>query len=175
MDLEIHKTYIQMNGIDFIMMNVKFLHAILPSKRLLKVFVYFVNLISTSTSFYHIFSSGFSYVFLFCLFSHPLSNIISMNFDWKLFPLNNIILILEVVHRLLNSLTYSLQSSGVDLSQAVISVQLDIRKRTNGGSSSAVYDIEVHSFSFLISVSFFANISYLLCQAISHEVELEKY
>ncbi|KAL6521670.1 hypothetical protein OROGR_018239 [Orobanche gracilis] len=40
---------------------------------------------------------------------------------------------------LLNSLRNSLQSSGVDLSQASISVQLDVGKRTNGESTNTVF------------------------------------
>ncbi|KAL6587591.1 hypothetical protein OROMI_000569 [Orobanche minor] len=40
---------------------------------------------------------------------------------------------------LLNSLRNSLELSGVDLSQASISVQLDAGKRTNGGSTNTVF------------------------------------
>lgn len=43
---------------------------------------------------------------------------------------------------LLNSLRSSLQSSGVDLSQTSISVQLDIGKQTNDGSTNAVFSIK---------------------------------
>ncbi|KAI3452173.1 hypothetical protein Pfo_008838 [Paulownia fortunei] len=41
---------------------------------------------------------------------------------------------------LLNSLTNALRSTGVDLSRANISVQLDIGKRTNGGSTATISD-----------------------------------
>lgn len=37
------------------------------------------------------------------------------------------------MNRLLNTLTQALQSSGVDLSQASISVQIDLGKRANRG------------------------------------------
>ncbi|KAL8200645.1 hypothetical protein R6Q57_011984 [Mikania cordata] len=47
---------------------------------------------------------------------------------------------------LLNNLTHALGSSGVDLSQASISVQLDIRKGTNSGSSSTSFGIKDHEF-----------------------------
>lgn len=43
---------------------------------------------------------------------------------------------------LLNSLKSSLQSSGVDLSQTSISVQLDVGKQTNGGSTNDVFSIK---------------------------------
>ncbi|KAI3462848.1 hypothetical protein Pfo_019511 [Paulownia fortunei] len=45
---------------------------------------------------------------------------------------------------LLNSLNNALQSSGVDLSQASISVQLDVGKRTNGGSINTMFYIKDH-------------------------------
>lgn len=40
---------------------------------------------------------------------------------------------LVVLNRLLNTLKQSLQSSGVDLTQATISVQLDVAKGANSG------------------------------------------
>jgi hypothetical protein len=46
-----------------------------------------------------------------------------------------------VLNRLLSTLTQALQSSGVDLSQASISVQIELGKRSNGrvsGSPSIV-------------------------------------
>ncbi|KAL2528575.1 Transcription factor BIM2 [Forsythia ovata] len=45
---------------------------------------------------------------------------------------------------LLNTLTNALQSSGVDLSQASISVQLDICKRANSGSTATVFSAKDH-------------------------------
>ena len=46
--------------------------------------------------------------------------------------------LLFVLNRVLNSLTQALQSSGVDMSQASISVQIDVGKRgANGGTSMA--------------------------------------
>ncbi|MFS8033540.1 putative transcription factor bHLH family [Helianthus anomalus] len=49
---------------------------------------------------------------------------------------------------LLNNLTRALGSSGVDLSQASISVQLDIRKGASGGATSTSYGIKDHGFSY---------------------------
>ncbi|CAI9763283.1 unnamed protein product [Fraxinus pennsylvanica] len=45
---------------------------------------------------------------------------------------------------LLNNLTSALQSSGVDLSQASISVQLDICKLANSGSTATVFSAKDH-------------------------------
>ncbi|KAI3813277.1 hypothetical protein L1987_17997 [Smallanthus sonchifolius] len=47
---------------------------------------------------------------------------------------------------LLNNLTRALGSSGVDLSQASISVQLDIMKGTNSGATSTSFGIKDHEF-----------------------------
>ncbi|CAH1413235.1 unnamed protein product [Lactuca virosa] len=47
---------------------------------------------------------------------------------------------------LLNNLTQALGSSGVDLSQANISVQFDIRKVTSSGSISTSFGIKEHDF-----------------------------
>ncbi|KAK9052490.1 hypothetical protein SSX86_029119 [Deinandra increscens subsp. villosa] len=47
---------------------------------------------------------------------------------------------------LLNNLTHALGSSGVDLSQASISVQLDIRKSTNSGATSTSFGIKDNEF-----------------------------
>lgn len=47
---------------------------------------------------------------------------------------------------LLNNLTQALGSSGVDLSQASISVQFDIRKGTTTGSTSTSFGIKEHDF-----------------------------
>ncbi|XP_059670494.1 transcription factor BIM2-like [Cornus florida] len=44
----------------------------------------------------------------------------------------------------LNTLTHALQSSGVDLSQASISVQLDIGKRANSGLSATMFCAKDH-------------------------------
>ncbi|KAH6803059.1 hypothetical protein C2S51_034505 [Perilla frutescens var. frutescens] len=43
---------------------------------------------------------------------------------------------------LLNSIKSSLHSSGVDLSQTSISVQLDVGKQSNGGSTNAIFSIK---------------------------------
>ncbi|PIN17565.1 hypothetical protein CDL12_09778 [Handroanthus impetiginosus] len=48
---------------------------------------------------------------------------------------------------LLISLTNALRSSGMDLSQSNISVQLDIGKRTNGRSTPAMFDMKDHENS----------------------------
>lgn len=48
-----------------------------------------------------------------------------------------------VLNRLLNTLTHALESSGVDLSQTSISVQLDIGKRTNSGMTSMPFGTKV--------------------------------
>ncbi|KAL2510066.1 Transcription factor BIM2 [Forsythia ovata] len=48
---------------------------------------------------------------------------------------------------LLNSLTQALQSSGVDLSQASISVQINIGKRANSGSASGISITKDHEIS----------------------------
>ncbi|KAK9272891.1 hypothetical protein L1049_003270 [Liquidambar formosana] len=45
---------------------------------------------------------------------------------------------------LLNTLTLALQSSGVDLSQASISVQFDIRKRENSGLTATTSSAKNH-------------------------------
>ncbi|KAA8530481.1 hypothetical protein F0562_005190 [Nyssa sinensis] len=45
---------------------------------------------------------------------------------------------------LLNTLTHALQSSGVDLSQASISVQLDIGKRANSGLTATMFSAKDH-------------------------------
>ncbi|KAL3844567.1 hypothetical protein ACJIZ3_001970 [Penstemon smallii] len=45
---------------------------------------------------------------------------------------------------LLNSLTSALQSSGVDLSQANISVRLDIGRRTNIGNAETMFNMKDH-------------------------------
>jgi sarcosine oxidase gamma subunit len=45
--------------------------------------------------------------------------------------------------RLLNTLTQSLQSAGVDLSQANISVQIDLGKRANRGLTSGTLTSKV--------------------------------
>ncbi|KAL0396626.1 UNVERIFIED_CONTAM: Transcription factor BIM2 [Sesamum calycinum] len=47
-----------------------------------------------------------------------------------------------VLNRLLNSLTNALQSSGVDLSQTSISVQLDIGKQTNGRNTNTTFNFK---------------------------------
>ncbi|XP_023729207.1 transcription factor BIM2 [Lactuca sativa] len=47
---------------------------------------------------------------------------------------------------LLNNLTQALGSCGVDLSQANISVQFDIRKGTSSGSTSTSFGIKEHDF-----------------------------
>ncbi|KAJ9564091.1 hypothetical protein OSB04_000057 [Centaurea solstitialis] len=47
---------------------------------------------------------------------------------------------------LLNNLTQALGSSGVDLSQACISVQFDIRKGANSGATSTSFGIKDHDF-----------------------------
>uniref|UniRef100_A0A5B7B3M8 Putative transcription factor BIM2 n=1 Tax=Davidia involucrata TaxID=16924 RepID=A0A5B7B3M8_DAVIN len=45
---------------------------------------------------------------------------------------------------LMNTLTHALQSSGVDLSQASISVQLDIGKRVNSGLAATMFSAKDH-------------------------------
>ncbi|XP_024975318.1 transcription factor BIM2-like isoform X2 [Cynara cardunculus var. scolymus] len=47
---------------------------------------------------------------------------------------------------LLNNLTQALGSSGVDLSQACISVQFDIRKRASSGATSTSFSVKDHDF-----------------------------
>lgn len=48
-----------------------------------------------------------------------------------------------VLNRILNSLTGALQSSGVDLSQASISVQVNVGKRSNSGPISIASNSKV--------------------------------
>lgn len=48
-----------------------------------------------------------------------------------------------VLNRILNSLTGALQSSGVDLSQASISVQVNVGKRSNSGLISIASNSKV--------------------------------
>jgi hypothetical protein len=48
-----------------------------------------------------------------------------------------------VLNRILNSLTGALQSSGVDLSQASISVQVNVEKRANSGRISIASNSKV--------------------------------
>lgn len=49
-----------------------------------------------------------------------------------------------ILDRLLNSLTQALQSAGLDLSQANISVQIDLGKRANrGGLESGTSTVKV--------------------------------
>lgn len=81
-------------------------------------------------------------------------------------------------NRLLNSLKCSLQSSGVDLSKTNISVQLDVGKQANGGSTNPVYSIKVlrslffsfTSFSVVLLCSFLLSLQY----SIKH-IHLQKY
>ena len=49
--------------------------------------------------------------------------------------------------RLLNTLTQALQSSGVDLSQASISVQIDLGKRANRGLMPGTSIVKVRESS----------------------------
>lgn len=53
-----------------------------------------------------------------------------------------------VLARLLNTLTQALHSSGVDLTHANISVQIDLGKRANGRVNSSASTIKVHSPSY---------------------------
>lgn len=48
-----------------------------------------------------------------------------------------------VLNRILNSLTQALQSSGVDLSQASISVQINVGKPENGELNGTASDSKV--------------------------------
>lgn len=48
-----------------------------------------------------------------------------------------------MLNRILNALTQALQSSGMDLSQASISVQIDVGKRANSGFYPAASGSEV--------------------------------
>lgn len=48
-----------------------------------------------------------------------------------------------VLNRILNSLTQALQSSGVDLSQASISVQINVGKPANSGLIGTASDSKV--------------------------------
>ncbi|KAG8384566.1 hypothetical protein BUALT_Bualt04G0131100 [Buddleja alternifolia] len=61
---------------------------------------------------------------------------------------------------ILNSLTNALQSSGVDLSQANVSVQLDVRRRTNDESTAAIFCMKVHpsSSSHMLGSRYFINL-----------------
>lgn len=56
----------------------------------------------------------------------------------------------SVLNRLLNNLTHALKSSGVDVSQASISVQLDIAKQTNSVINSTVFRPKVCLFAIFI-------------------------
>lgn len=62
--------------------------------------------------------------------------------------------------RILNALTQALRSSGVDLSQASVSVQIDVGKRANDGSTAMtssskviyiIFDLAFKTY-FLLSV-----------------------
>ena len=55
-------------------------------------------------------------------------------------------------NRLLSTLTRALQSSGVDLSQASISVQVDIGKRANNGQNSHEAAGKVHKTFFSVNI-----------------------
>lgn len=55
-------------------------------------------------------------------------------------------------NRLLSTLTRALQSSGVDLSQASISVQVDIGKRANNGQNSHHAAGKVHKTFFSVNI-----------------------
>nr|GEU56006.1 retrovirus-related Pol polyprotein from transposon TNT 1-94 [Tanacetum cinerariifolium] len=50
-------------------------------------------------------------------------------------------------HRMLNNITQALRSSGIDLSQASISVQFDIKKGTNNGETSTPLRFKDHNLS----------------------------
>lgn len=51
-----------------------------------------------------------------------------------------------MLNRLLNNLTQALQSAGVDLSQATISVQIDLGKRANTGPTPGISISKVKAF-----------------------------
>lgn len=51
-----------------------------------------------------------------------------------------------MLNRLLNNLTQALQSAGVDLSQATISVQIDLGKRANTGPTPGISIPKVKAF-----------------------------
>lgn len=59
-----------------------------------------------------------------------------------------------IMNRLLNSLNQALQSAGVDLSQASVSVQIDLGNRANRGLSSGTPASKVHIryLSFVLMV-----------------------
>lgn len=61
-----------------------------------------------------------------------------------------------IMNRLLNSLNEALQSAGVDLSQASVSVQIDLGNRANRGLSSGTPASKVHirhlSFAVMVFV-----------------------
>lgn len=51
-----------------------------------------------------------------------------------------------VLNRLLNTLTEALQSSGVDLSQASISVQIELGKQSNGRATRPPSVVKVYKY-----------------------------
>ena len=85
------------------------------------------------------------------------------------------------MNRLLSTLTQALQSSGIDLSQANISVQIDLGKRANGRVNSSASVIKVLCpFAILASQQFFCNavseelhskVSMFLCAALQNFLE----
>lgn len=69
-------------------------------------------------------------------------------FDLMILLINIFYVIIN--YRLLNNLTQALGSCGVDLSQANISVQFDIRKGTSSGSTSTSFGIKVNKKNHIL-------------------------
>lgn len=72
--------------------------------------------------------------------------------------------------RLLNTLTQALHSSGVDLTQANISVQIDLGKRANGRVNSSASTIKVHE-PFIILETLFSSRSQVITSKLTHGLE----
>lgn len=58
------------------------------------------------------------------------------------------------MNRLLNSLTHALESAGVDLSQANISVQIDLGNRANRDLTSETPVVKVRGFMYKLATIF---------------------
>lgn len=91
---------------------------------------------------------------------------------------NNTQVLNHLKSRLLNNLTQALQSAGLDLSQASISVQINLGKRANSGLSCGTSSPKVLAVVFIYRCIFFFRMSkkillhYQCCRKEYHSLSL---